>query len=721
MANTLRLVWQYFVRIPFLDYWAFFFDLIYARGEFAWSLVWNIHNEHRLVLPKLIFYLDYSWNQARGTLPVAISLLSSAGTALLLARYPKPRPWWQTGLLIAILLGAGQLENSIIPFQVQMPLAIFFATAAFVFVDRLSLSIASALLATFSFGAGVFVWPILCLHHLLLRRWKALAATAGIAALTLAIYFAGGVTTRDPVTGKQPLSAYPLYILEYLGNPLSGFGLHIGIVWGCCILALLLLLLWQMRKHAWQPVPLMIAAFVGLSIVVACLTRIELFGWVQASEPRYYSFTLLLYAALAVALFSLPESRVRGLGLAALFGFCTLSLLANQVITFRTRVLSANLQRPELALRVGVNDREGWDANNVPQGPMTLAWDFFWDRKLATASQQLPSPPRLAQSAAQDSFVAEYFELIRDPSRSGVFLRGTWGDRKGPLIVDAAGAVHGVTEPVRGNRGFMGMARLAPGLRLVDPQGNWTPLPVEVPQRQALPVAFGIIRESLFADVNRDFTFGPKDDAIFAVSSGVHILPLSWQGRVVTTFVQDALWTLDTNRDMRPQDPDPSFRLGEPGDQFLSARWSNGLYGAATFRNGHWRVDRDTDGKPDWEFDFGSTGDIAIAGDWTRSGRACPGTFRAGLWTLDINCDGRFEPGVDKQIRFGDAGDTPLYADWDGYFGERPGLFREGRWRLDMNGDWTWKWPVDAEFYFGQKDDRPASGAWSLPKLATAP
>ena len=86
-------------------------------------------------------------------------------------------------------------------------------------------------------------------------------------------------------------------------------------------------------------------------------------------------------------------------------------------------------------------------------------------------------------------------------------------------------------------------------------------------------------------------------------------------------------------------------------------------------------------------FRFGGQGDVAISGDWNGDGHSQIGFYNNGVWTLDMNGNGRIDSG-DRTIRgFGGDGAIPVVGDWDGDGIDTLGYFKEGEWTLDIHGN----------------------------------
>jgi Divergent InlB B-repeat domain len=151
-----------------------------------------------------------------------------------------------------------------------------------------------------------------------------------------------------------------------------------------------------------------------------------------------------------------------------------------------------------------------------------------------------------------------------------------------------------------------------------------------------------------------------------------------------------------------------------------------GSKGKITTTEGYWYLDTNGNGK--WDGcntdlcfgPFGGAGDLPVVGDWNGNGLTKIGVFtpQTGMWTLDFNGNGKFDGcAVDKCFGpFGSDGDVPVVGDWSGTGTAKIGVFRAstGEWFLDMNGNGQWDGcNVDkCVSGFGQTGDLPVSGKW---------
>jgi hypothetical protein len=117
---------------------------------------------------------------------------------------------------------------------------------------------------------------------------------------------------------------------------------------------------------------------------------------------------------------------------------------------------------------------------------------------------------------------------------------------------------------------------------------------------------------------------------------------------------------------------------------------------------------------------FGNAGELPVVGNWDGKKHTKIGTFdpQTGMWEVDFNGNGRWDGcSVDRCWGpFGSAGDIPVAGDWSGTGTAKIGVFRAatGEWFLDLNGNGKWDGcNVDkCVTGFGQAGDLPVVGKW---------
>jgi protocatechuate 3,4-dioxygenase beta subunit len=110
----------------------------------------------------------------------------------------------------------------------------------------------------------------------------------------------------------------------------------------------------------------------------------------------------------------------------------------------------------------------------------------------------------------------------------------------------------------------------------------------------------------------------------------------------------------------------------------------------------------------DHVFEYGTTGDKAVVGDWTGDGIKKIGVFRNGTWYLDIDGDGRWSA-PDVMVEFGREGDVPVPGDWTGDGITKLGVYRGGTFVLDTNNNRQLD-ATDKVFELGAPGDKPFAG-----------
>jgi Tol biopolymer transport system component len=166
------------------------------------------------------------------------------------------------------------------------------------------------------------------------------------------------------------------------------------------------------------------------------------------------------------------------------------------------------------------------------------------------------------------------------------------------------------------------------------------------------------------------------------------------------------------------------FFGGQPGDLPVAGNWDGDTRtDIGVFRNGtfHLALLKGAGGHTLIQelapIPFGQAGDLPVAGDWNGDGKDDVGVFRPGatgrfllrqpLLTFPNNQPIIFTIAFD----FGTAGDLPVAGDWNGNGVDTPGVYRGG----DSGSFFitnTFSSNIDASFLFGGPADLPLAGDW---------
>lgn len=193
----------YYCSLPYGDMWWFVGDISQFRSHrIGLTFLWHQHSEHRIVVPRLIFWIDLQFFRFRGVFTIFCSFLFQAGEALLLCiafgrvgNNDSASKFAYAALVFGMMFSASQIENFIFPFQVQFPLAFFMASVSIFLVLRhcrtlggdwtaMVLGLVAAVCGTLSLGSGLLVWPVLlliCFFERASLRTLAIAVIAGVA------------------------------------------------------------------------------------------------------------------------------------------------------------------------------------------------------------------------------------------------------------------------------------------------------------------------------------------------------------------------------------------------------------------------------------------------------------------------------------------------------------------------------------------------------------
>ena len=395
---TLILTWRAVLAgyspLPFWDQW----EEVVASQYF--SHLFEAHNEHRIVIPRVFFAIDSSLFAGRNLfLLAAIQLIQALHAAVLIwvarrAGVRGPALALIGALVVALLFAGAQIENFYWGFQVQFVLVYLLATLTFVlaFLGKATLwrdagAVACGTAAALCLSAGLLVLPAAAVFLVLMRapvRRIVIYAAAGI--LIWVAYFQGGILNSAGSEPGSTLSA-PLNILYYafvfLGGPLRHLAssgpvtallpvletpVRAAALTGLAGLSLALLAGMFVLVRRGPRARFVLLAVCALVAAVAVLTgagRWEL-GADQALSSRYATPVLLFWASLGALYWSLSRQLPRAIWrtvaqcvlTATFFLVVILALTHRGGWTDLARAQGDRLERAESAVLTGVRDDE---------------------------------------------------------------------------------------------------------------------------------------------------------------------------------------------------------------------------------------------------------------------------------------------------------------------------------------------------------------------------
>lgn len=229
--------------VPFADTWdgAINFYLDSKTGFAAW---WQQHNEHRILLARLLFWIDLELAGGNSIiyLPIHLSLLLLLAYTFFSFYKKITDPNKQTkhnklitlSLCLIFALSWMQRENIVWEFQGQFILAYLLPLLALFFYAKsldtsstsfFSLSLFLAWLSAYAMINGLLALPLLTITSILCRdSAKRIVLIFSLAILSFPLFFIGYEKTPGSSDGMLMLTNQPLgmiyFALIYLGNPI---------------------------------------------------------------------------------------------------------------------------------------------------------------------------------------------------------------------------------------------------------------------------------------------------------------------------------------------------------------------------------------------------------------------------------------------------------------------------------------------------------------------
>jgi hypothetical protein len=304
------------VNVVFWDEWEMIPVLQKAMsGTLSFSDLFAQHNEHRILFPRIAMLALGRLTQYNTIAEMLFSWVLICATGLLIFFvYQKKhsRDNYAKHLLVflpvsALLFSFRQYESILWGFTCQIYLMIFGAVAAFVLLQVskridiwLMLSLASAILASFSFFVGLAAWPAGLVQILLLEskeKWRKAILWCFVGFSTISSYFYGffkptyhpplDLVLKDPIgTGE--------YFVALIGAPFS-YDATMAAAFGSVtvlITAYVIVQLCKGRLLRGNGIWLSLILFVAASSLLTTIGRSG-FGIQQALTSRYTPITVL--------------------------------------------------------------------------------------------------------------------------------------------------------------------------------------------------------------------------------------------------------------------------------------------------------------------------------------------------------------------------------------------------------------------------------------------
>ncbi len=235
---SIALTIRCYMPCPFGDEWFFIDAIARGSGPTSWHWLWSQHNEHRLVITRLLVWLDVVAFRGRNVSlfveTYLVLTLEWAAICYALERFtdfPKPLKRTLQGIFAFCIFHPNQSENLTWAFQVSFVLAFAIATVALLSITffaqlrwpRLAtLGVALApILAAMNVAGGLLIGPVvLCMAVFKRLPLRFVIAVLSVFVLTTAAYL---WHFKPPDPAYPPLRALAdpkgifVYVLTYFG------------------------------------------------------------------------------------------------------------------------------------------------------------------------------------------------------------------------------------------------------------------------------------------------------------------------------------------------------------------------------------------------------------------------------------------------------------------------------------------------------------------------
>lgn len=325
----------YSIDVIYWDEWgiASLLDKFY-KHTLTFRDIFAPHNEHRIVLGKIIMLLNAIYLHWNLYLEIAVNVLFAAGTSIVMYYASQKMTGLDTKkrsvlyfVSACLIFSCSQHLNYIWGFTMQIFMSVFFnmlALCLLVYGNTACyfIAILSAFTATFSFANGMLIWPIGIIILLLLKissvskiHWLKIFLWLAVSVFSVWLYFydAGsrmGLSERLKYILTHP-HMFMILFTCYLGAPISVFRQSAALaagIFGLALQAFSFTEIIQARKLDrnilfWLGVDL----YVLMSAAVTALGRSSSIA--ATMTRRYSSINMLFWIAVFALLFTALEIR----------------------------------------------------------------------------------------------------------------------------------------------------------------------------------------------------------------------------------------------------------------------------------------------------------------------------------------------------------------------------------------------------------------------------
>jgi len=251
--QTVHYIGAYYMPLPQGDYWRVPQHLK-AYQTFQLDVFWKQHNEHRIIFPEIVFALDMLREHGRMVLPTVCSILCyllTWGILCFVVISDREAPFFDrwSGVLVAGVISFyhGSAFSLAQPFLLEWPMMQFGVVLALFFLKKtadssrllyLVLTIAAAVVATYSSANALLLWPLLLAIgwlQRLSRRFMIVLAISSVAFVGLYFVNYQFLGNTNLLLLVQNPGFFIGFVAMYLCSPFSNlisptFGITVGLL-----------------------------------------------------------------------------------------------------------------------------------------------------------------------------------------------------------------------------------------------------------------------------------------------------------------------------------------------------------------------------------------------------------------------------------------------------------------------------------------------------------
>lgn len=230
--------------VPFWDMWDGYLGFYDQLSEGNWSVWWSQHNEHRIVLSRILFWIDFEIFRGQVWFLIVINYMLASTTCWLFWQCCKlldiSNEKWTVSIIVIATFSWVQYQNFTWGFQSQFFLAQILPLAALVEISKATynpkrhlhhytLALLFAILSVGSMANGVLALPLLTAYYAVYHRHRkvCLCILMLVTAISWLSYFFNYTSPGHHGSMFLAITDAPLeiihYIFLYFGSPVYYF------------------------------------------------------------------------------------------------------------------------------------------------------------------------------------------------------------------------------------------------------------------------------------------------------------------------------------------------------------------------------------------------------------------------------------------------------------------------------------------------------------------